>query len=136
MSALPFGAEALLALLSRDAQQIAGDLLEESALYSERRGPLAARRWLWRQLAGSIFPLLRRRASALGLPLLAGALAATSTASALVALWRFILWLVPLRADHPPQWPLLLGAAAALLLAFASGFAAARALTSNKGARP
>ena len=129
---LPAGAEALLALLSTHGQAIAGDLLEESEVIESRQGPAAARRWLRRQLAASLWPLALRRLQGLSLPLLAAAASSALTFAGCCAFWAWLLAGVPLRASHPPSLPLLLAAVAASLFAGLLGFAAGRALPSRR----
>jgi putative ABC transport system permease protein len=50
-----------LSLSDDDVEAVIGDLTEDFAAIAVQRGPVAARRWFWRQTATSLLPNLRRR---------------------------------------------------------------------------
>lgn len=56
-------AEGLLGLVlpPSDREHALGDLFEEYGRVRDRRGKAAADRWYWAQLAGALWPSLRRR---------------------------------------------------------------------------
>ncbi len=98
--------DALAPESERDA--LVGDLHEEwLSIVVPERGEAAARRWLVKQAAQSIVPLLVLRirrgetAALLAIAFASFASAAGAVAGAAIA-WRWVLFQVPLRAAHAP----------------------------------
>ncbi len=104
-----FGLAALAFLAPPETREaLIGDLLEERAMRCEEGvKPSAAGAWLLRQCAHSVPPLLLLRARRAGPRRLALASAGALVAAAAMHAtqqsgWRWLLSLVPLRADHEP----------------------------------
>lgn len=103
----PVLARALLwmALPYSEDESIPGDLYEEFKVIDPRR----AKRWYWRQVLGSLVPLVMerwRRGEVLrSIMILISAVAPLWAAN---ELWRYVLSCVPLKADpSKPIWLLL-----------------------------